>query len=110
LATTLNDLGILDAAQNRTDEARPHYEEALKSYRQLALGDPDTYLPYLAATLNNLALVDESQDRVEESRSHFNEDLSIYRKLAQGDSGRYAGDIRRVEGSLEELGKKAHSQ
>jgi tetratricopeptide (TPR) repeat protein len=110
LATTLNDLGILDAAQNRTDEARQHYEEALKSYRQLAQGDPDTYLPYLAATLNNLALVDESQNRVEESRSHFNEDLSIYRKLAQGDSGRYAGDIRRVEGSLEELEKKAHFQ
>jgi tetratricopeptide (TPR) repeat protein len=110
LATTLNDLGILDATQNRTDEARQHYEEALKSYRQLAQGDPDTYLPYLAATLNNLALVDESQNRVEESRSHFNEDLSIYRKLAQGDSGRYAGDIRRVEGSLEELEKKARSQ
>lgn len=65
LATTLNDLGILDATQNRTDEARQHYEEALKSYRQLAQGDPDTYLPYLAATLNNLALVDESQNRVE---------------------------------------------
>lgn len=63
--TTLNDLGILDAIQNRPDDARRKYEEALQSYRQLAQREPGTYIPYVAATLNNLALVDEGQNRIE---------------------------------------------
>ncbi len=106
LATTLNDLGILDAIQNRTDDARLHYEEASKSYRQLAQRDPETYLPYLAATLNNLALAEKSQNRIEESRAHFEEDLSLYRKLFHDNPRKYAGDVARVEASLEELAKK----
>jgi hypothetical protein len=64
----------------------------------------------VAATLNNLALADESQKRIEESRAHFTEDLAIYRELAQGDSARYAGDVARVESSLEELEKRSPSQ
>src|SRR5664280_167679 len=48
VAATLNNLGLLDAAQNRMEEARGHYEEALKTYRQLAQHSPDTYLPYVA--------------------------------------------------------------
>jgi hypothetical protein len=71
------------------------------------MDNPEAYLPYLAATLNNLALVDESQNRIEEARSHFQEDLTIYQELAQGDSGRYAGDIAKVEASLQELEQKA---
>ena len=110
LATTLNDLGILDAIQNRTDDARRHYDEALRSYRQLAQRDRGTYLPYLAATLNNLALVDESQNRIEESRAYFQEDLSLFRNLFQDDPSKYAGDVARVEASLEELEEKAPSQ
>ena len=109
LATTLNDLGILDAIQSRGDDARHHYEEALQSYRELARRDPDTYLPYLAATLNNLALVEESQNRIEESRAHFQEDLNLFQKLFQDNPRRYAGDVARVEASLEELAKKAPS-
>jgi tetratricopeptide (TPR) repeat protein len=110
VATTLNDLGILDAVEGRTDDARQHYEEALQHYRRLAQQDQETYLPYVAATLNNLALADESQKRIEESRAHFTEDLAIYRELAQGDSARYAGDVARVESSLEELEKRSPSQ
>lgn len=109
LATTLNDLGILDAIQDRGDDARRHYEEALQSYRQLAQQDAALYLPYLAATLNNLALVDESQNRIEESRAHFKEDLALFRRLFQDDPSKYAGDVARVEASLEELEKKAPS-
>jgi tetratricopeptide (TPR) repeat protein len=43
LALTLNNLGILDSTQGRRDDARQHYEEALKTYRQLAQENPDTY-------------------------------------------------------------------
>ena len=54
MAATLNNLGILDRLQNRMDDARQHYEEALKIYRQLAQQNPAKYLPDVAMTLNNL--------------------------------------------------------
>lgn len=43
IAMTLNNLGILHRDQNRMDEARKAYEEALGTYRQLARANPDTY-------------------------------------------------------------------
>ena len=51
LADTRNSLGIPDGDQNR--DVRKEYEEALRTYRQSAQKDPETYLPYVAATLNN---------------------------------------------------------
>jgi len=110
LATTLNDLGILNAMESRTDDARRDYEEALQSYRRLSKRDPGTYIPYVAATLNNLALVDEGQNRIEEARALYKEDLSLFRELFQDDPDRYAGDVARVQASLEELEKKVPSR
>jgi tetratricopeptide (TPR) repeat protein len=91
------------------DEARQHYEEALKIERQLAEQNSAVYLPDLAMALSNLGRVDQLQNRIEESRVHYEEALSLLRKLSQGDK-RYAGDVARVEASLEELGKKAPAQ
>jgi tetratricopeptide (TPR) repeat protein len=91
------------------DEARQHYEEALKIHRQLADLNPVVYLPDVAMTLSNLGRVDRLQNRIEESRARYQEALSLLRKLGQGDS-KYAGDIARVEASLEELDKKVHSR
>jgi tetratricopeptide (TPR) repeat protein len=54
VAQTLNNLGIVDSAQNREEEARKAFEEALKTYRELEQKNPETYLPYVATTLNNL--------------------------------------------------------
>ena len=45
LAHALNNLGILDSGQNRMEEARQDFAEALKIYRQLADKNPDVYLP-----------------------------------------------------------------
>jgi hypothetical protein len=39
LAGTLNNLGFLDRNQNRIEESRAHYTEAITIYRELALGD-----------------------------------------------------------------------
>ena len=75
---TLNNLGLLDNAQNRWGEARKEAEEALKIYRELAQKEPETYLPYVAATLNNLGILDRAQNRPAEARKAFeeaNEDL-----------------------------------
>jgi len=50
LAMTLSDFARLNAIQNRMDEARPLYEEALSAYRQLAAQNPAVYLPDMAMT------------------------------------------------------------
>jgi tetratricopeptide (TPR) repeat protein len=41
VALTLNNLGFLDKAQNRMEDARQRYDEALKIYRQLVRRNPD---------------------------------------------------------------------
>ncbi len=110
MATTLNNLGALDGVQNRTDDARQHFEEALNIYSQLAQHNPDAHMPDLAMTLTNFGRLDAIQTRIEKSRAHYTEALTIYRKLAEGDPARYAGDVARVEASLQELGKKALPQ
>ena len=44
MATTLTNLGAVDGVQNRMEEGRQHYEEALKIYSQLAQQNPATLL------------------------------------------------------------------
>jgi tetratricopeptide (TPR) repeat protein len=78
-ADTLNNLGIPDRDQNRMEDARKEYEETLKTYRELAQKDPETYLPYVAATLNDLGFLDSNQNRMEEAREEYEESLKIYR-------------------------------
>ena len=43
VAATLNNLGILDRAQNRPGEARKAFEEAMKIYEAFAKQDPDQF-------------------------------------------------------------------
>ena len=40
---TLNNLGDLDSDQNRMEEARQAYEEALGIYQRFAVLDPDRF-------------------------------------------------------------------
>jgi len=40
---TLNNLGVLNRAQNRMDDARTHYDEVLKIYQALAKKNPERY-------------------------------------------------------------------
>jgi hypothetical protein len=47
VAATLNNLGILDRAQNRPEEARKEYEEALKIYEVFAEEDPEQFSPHV---------------------------------------------------------------
>jgi tetratricopeptide (TPR) repeat protein len=65
------------------EETRKEHEEALKTYRELAQKEPETYLPEVAQTLNNLGIVDSAQNRAEEARKSFAEALKIYRELGQ---------------------------
>jgi predicted lipase len=40
---TLNNIGVLDTAQNRMNDARRAFEEALKIYRDSAKQSPERY-------------------------------------------------------------------
>ena len=78
---------MLNSDQNRMEETRKEHEEALKTYRELAEKEPDTYLPEVAQTLNDLGIVDSAQNRAEEAWKAFAEALKIYRELAQKKTG-----------------------
>ena len=85
LALALNEMGLLDIAQNRMDDARQAIEEALRIGHQQAEKNPESY-PYqsfVALTLNNLGMLDTRQNRLEEARQEYEEALKISRELAQ---------------------------
>src|SRR5260221_639862 len=82
-AATRNNLGLPAPDQNRMDEGRKEYEETVKSNRELAQKDPETYLPDVAAMHNNLGNLDSAQNRMKEGRKKYQEALKIYRELAQ---------------------------
>ncbi len=104
-ALALTDLGSLDLRQKRPDEARPQFDATLKIYRQLASQNPDAYLPNLATTLSVLGSIDENQNQIEKARADYEEELTVLKKLPARDR-RYAGELSRVEATLQELDKK----
>ena len=55
-------------AQNPTEESRTGIEQALKTYRELAKKEPETYLPNVAATLNDPRILDSDENRIEKAR------------------------------------------
>jgi tetratricopeptide (TPR) repeat protein len=84
LADTVGD------AQNQTEETR---REALKTYRELAEKEPETYLPDVAATLNDLGIFDSDQNRIEKARKEFEEALKTYRELAHKEPETYLSHV-----------------
>ncbi|MGA9578777.1 MAG: tetratricopeptide repeat protein, partial [Terrimicrobiaceae bacterium] len=92
-AATLSNLGVLHSHQNRLEEARKAYEEALKIRRQLAQIDPETHLPEVANTLNNLGLLHSRQNRLEEARNVYEEALQIRRQLARNNPETYLPEV-----------------
>jgi len=97
----LDDLGTAGGSQNQTEETRREYEEALKTYRELAEKEPETYLPDVAATLNDLGILDSDQNRIEKARKEFEEALKTYRELAHKEPDIY---LRYVAITLNNLG------
>jgi tetratricopeptide (TPR) repeat protein len=71
VATTLNNLGIIDSGKNRVNEARKEYAEALKIFRELAQKQPETYLPHVAVTLNDLGIFDSDKNQINKTRMEY---------------------------------------
>lgn len=78
IAANLGFLGLLGELQGRMDEARSAYEDSLKSYRELARGNPNKYLRFVAMTLmtlTNIGLQGHNQSEIEEARAAVEEAL-----------------------------------
>ena len=95
------DLRSVGGAKNQTEATRRELEESLKTYRDLAKKEPETYLPHVAATLNDLGILDSNQNRIENARKEFEEALKTYRKLAHKETDIY---LRCVAITLNNLG------
>ncbi len=109
LATTLGNLEVLDGLQNRPEDARQHYQKSTIVYGQLALRDPDKYLPYVARTAYNMGTLDKSENKIEDARAEYQKALDIFQRLTLGDS-RYASEVARVDASLKGLASKTLAQ
>ncbi len=109
MAATLNNLANSNRLSNRLGEAGGQYREALAIYRQLAQQTPGRFLPNVAVTLNSLGLLNRMQNQIDVARAYYQEALGILQRLSQGNN-RYASDVARVQGSLDELNGKVHSQ
>ena len=81
MAETLNDFGDMLRQQNRLEEAREAYEEALKICRKLAQQNSVTYPPNIAESLNNLGNLNHDENRMDEAQENFSGALAIYEPL-----------------------------
>ena len=111
MATSLNNLGDLARAQNRNDEARRQYDEALRINSELAKADPRAYLPEVATTLNNLGNLSRDQNRLDQARRNLEQALKIYESPAIKIIGKqqFILDAADVKRQLETLPSKKGS-
>jgi CHAT domain-containing protein len=83
LATTLNDLGDVQAEMGDYEAARTNCQEALRIRRQLANRRPDVYEFELATTLNSLGNILADLGQLGPARTSFQEALVICHRLAK---------------------------
>jgi tetratricopeptide (TPR) repeat protein len=100
IALTLNNLGVLHSDQNRMEEARKAYDEALVTYRKLAASNPDTYLPYVARVLWGIGRMSLATHKREEAEAALTEALNIYTNFAERDPAQYGPYLRAVKADL----------
>ncbi|MEA5462413.1 tetratricopeptide repeat protein [Leptothoe sp. PORK10 BA2] len=105
VAHTLNNLAILQKAQNEYGAAQGNYEEALQVYRELAEENPRTYLLDVAMTLNNLALLQKAQNEYGAAQGNYEKALHIRRELAEENPRTYLPDVANVLNNLANLQK-----
>jgi tetratricopeptide (TPR) repeat protein len=87
------------------DHDQNQIEEALKTYRELAQKDPQTFLPKVALTLNNLGILYSAQSRIKEARDQYEEALKIYEAFATQDPEEFTIDVERLKRLLKALPK-----
>ena len=93
IANVLNNLGLLHWNKNEMAIARAEYQEALQIYRELAVENPRSFLPYVATTLNNLAILHDIKNEMAIAEQEYQEALQIYRELAVENPRSFLPDV-----------------
>ena len=93
--------GDADTLKPSNAQSEKEYNEALKSFRELADKNPDDYLPKVAETLNSLGLLHTDTERDSEAEEEFSEALKIYQALADKNPDDY---LPKVAETLNNLG------
>lgn len=102
-AMTANRVDGLGTEQQRLDEARRQYEEALKIHRQRVQHDPNNYMPQFAMTLNEIGILDAKQNRTDDARRYYEEALLRYQELARRNPNIYSPDVAMTLNNLGNL-------
>ena len=108
LATTLNNLAILQYDLHQYDKAEENYTEALNIRRDLANVNPETYLPNVATTLNNLANLQSDLHQYDKAEENYTEALNIRRDLAEVNPEAYLPDVAMTLNNLAILQRDLH--
>lgn len=89
-AKVLLESGHLHREQDRLDDARRAWSEALVLFRRLAAQQPDRFLPEVASVLNDLGNLALDTREVAAAHEAYSEANEIYRGLATADPSAYA--------------------
>lgn len=100
IASTLNNLGILD---NSLDKSEALFSDALDIYSKYAQDDPATYLNLVADVMNNLGLLYDENQYAGDSEQMYRNALGIYRQLAEENPDAYDPDVAATLNNLSTL-------
>ena len=103
VAVTLNNLGLLQVAQNEYVKAEQSYDEALEIIRALAEVNPQAYFPNVAMTLNNLANLQYTKNEYVKAEQSYGEALKIYRDLGEVNPQTFLPDVATTLNNLANL-------
>ena len=73
-----------------------YYEEALRTYRELAEENPRAYKPDVAMTLNNLAALQQAMNEHNHALANYEEALQIRRELAEENPRAYLPNVAKT--------------
>jgi tetratricopeptide (TPR) repeat protein len=93
---TLNNLGVLYSDNNRMDDAEKAFDEALDIRRNLAVANPDAYLPNVANTLNNMANFYLTAGRKQEAETHAAEAERVLVPLWQANPALHGNLVAKI--------------
>jgi len=100
MATTLNNLGMVQRVQGELDRAKQSYERALEFIEPVY--GPDH--PDVAATVNNLGMVLQDSGHLDTARKLFARALNIHVVVHGPNHPRVAADVNNLGGVMRDMG------
>jgi tetratricopeptide (TPR) repeat protein len=109
ISVSLDNVGRIDQALGRFEEARAAFAESLEIRRKILsrVGETPESLRDISVSLDNVGRIDQALGRFEDARAAFAESLSIARRLAHvfPDHKEHGEAVSMLEATLAELNK-----